>query len=79
MAVSLSSHTPTALYFPETFFVSVSSNHFCYRLSKLHGLVRPGGLVKLITNFYVARSRTRDLLAYNTMPQTLRYSVPPPL
>jgi hypothetical protein len=58
--------------------IIVSGNHVCYRLSKPQSLVRPEDLGKLIKFNYLIASRTRDLPACSTAPQSLRYRVPPP-
>jgi hypothetical protein len=53
---------------PQKHYFYASGTHFCYRLSKPQGLVRPEGLGKLIKILHLIRSRTRDLEACNIAP-----------
>jgi hypothetical protein len=53
--------TPQKLYFYAT------GTHFCYRLSKPQGPVRPEGLGKLKKFSQLIGSRNRDLPAYSTV------------
>jgi hypothetical protein len=48
---------------PRNLHFSRSGNHFCLRLSKTQGLVRPEELGKLKNFIHLIWSRTRDLLA----------------
>jgi hypothetical protein len=68
MAVRLSAlHTGHAVL-PRNIF-SASGTHFCQRMSKPQGLVRPEGLAKLKKFVHLIGSRTRDLPAYSLVPQ----------
>jgi hypothetical protein len=67
--VSLTRRQPR--YSPETLLPS-SGTHFCQRLSKPQGLVRPEGLGKLITIFHLIGSRTRDLPTCSIAPQVIQ-------
>jgi hypothetical protein len=53
---------------PQKHYFSASGTHFCQRLSKPLGLVRPEGLGKLKTIFHLIGSRTRDLPACSMEP-----------
>jgi hypothetical protein len=59
---------------PQNHF-SASGTLFCYRLSKLQGLVLPEGLGKLKKFIHLILSRTLDLPAGNKEPQPLRYQM----
>jgi hypothetical protein len=48
------------------YYFYVSCTHFCYRLSKPQGLVRPEGLGKLKN--HLIGNRTRDLPVCNIVP-----------
>jgi hypothetical protein len=65
MAVRLS-----ALRTSQNFF-SASGTHLCWRLSKLHGLVRLEELPKLNKIIYLIGFRTGDLPACSIIPQQL--------
>jgi hypothetical protein len=49
-------------------YYSASGTHFCQKLSKLQGLVKPKGLDKLIKFIDLIGSLTRDLPAYSIVP-----------
>jgi hypothetical protein len=48
--------------------LSASGTHFCWRLCKTKGLVRPEGLGKLKKFIHFKESRTNDLTACSTVP-----------
>jgi hypothetical protein len=55
-----------SLYCPENF--SPSDTHFCQRLSKPEGLVRPEELGTLIRLVHLIGYRTHDLLTRSSVP-----------
>jgi hypothetical protein len=68
MAVRLSAlRTGRCSTLPEHYFYA-SGIHFCYRLSKPQGLMRPEGLGNLIKIIHLIGSRTRDLPVCNIAP-----------
>jgi hypothetical protein len=68
MAVKLSALRSGSCVTPQKHYFYASGTHFCYRLSKLQGLVRPEGLGKLIKIIHRIVSRTRDLPVCNIAP-----------
>jgi hypothetical protein len=50
---------------PQKYYFSASGTHFCQRLSKPEGLVRPEGSGKLKKISDLIGSRTRDLPAFS--------------
>jgi hypothetical protein len=52
---------------PKKLYISASDTHFCQRLSKFQGLVRPEGLGKLKTFNHPVGFRTDDLVACSIM------------
>jgi hypothetical protein len=65
MAVRLSALRAGRCFTPQKHYFYASDTHFCLRLSKPRGLVRPEGLGKLIKIIHLMRSRTRDLPVCN--------------
>jgi hypothetical protein len=53
---------------PQKHYFSAPGTHFCWRLSKPLGLVRPEGLGKLTKLIYLIGYRSRDMLAYRIVP-----------
>jgi hypothetical protein len=51
------------------YYFYVSDTHFCWRLGKSEGLVRPEGLGKLKKFIHHIGSRTRDLSGYQKYVQ----------
>jgi hypothetical protein len=49
-------------------YFSASGTHFCQRLSKLQGVVRPEGLGELEKLIHLIGSRTSDLPACSIVP-----------
>jgi hypothetical protein len=74
MAVRLSASRTSRALLPRTF--SAFGTHFCYRLSKPKGLVRPEVLGKLKKVIHLVGSRTRDHPVYSIVPQPVRSRVP---
>jgi hypothetical protein len=75
MAVRLSVACAGCRFSPQKHNFSASGTQFCWRLSKLQGLVRPEGLGKLITIIQLIESRIRDLPAYRTESSDRKYRV----
>jgi hypothetical protein len=73
MAVRLWASRVGRLYSLETFF-SASGTHFCYRLGKPQGLVRPEELGKMKKKIYdLIGNRTRNLPACSIAPQPVTH------
>jgi hypothetical protein len=74
MAVRLLALRAGRFFIPQEHKFYVSGTHFCQRLSKPQGLVRPEGLGKLLKIHFIG-SRTCDLPVCSIVPQPLRYRV----
>jgi hypothetical protein len=61
MAVRLSALRTGRCFTPQKHYFYASGTHFCQRLSKSQGLMRPEGLDKFIKIIHLIGSRTRDL------------------
>jgi hypothetical protein len=68
MAVSLSALRTGRCFTPQKHYFNASGTHFCYRLSKPQGLVRPEELGKFIKIIHLIGPRTRDLPVCNIAP-----------
>jgi hypothetical protein len=75
MGVSLLASRACRAQFSRNISNSVSGTHFCYRLSKFHGLLRSEGLGELIKFSYLIGSRTSDLPVCSIMPRPLHYLI----
>jgi hypothetical protein len=68
MAVRLSALRAGHCFTPQKHYFYASGIHFCSRLSKPQGLVRPEGLGKLKKSIHLIGSPTRDLPVCNIAP-----------
>jgi hypothetical protein len=68
MAVRLSALRTGHCFTPQKHYFYASGTHFCWKLSKPQGLVRPEGFGKLIKIIHLIESRTRDLPVCNIAP-----------
>jgi hypothetical protein len=55
-------------FFTVLYYFSASGTHFCWRLNKPQGQVRPEGLGGGKKFIHLIGCRTCDLLAYSTVP-----------